>query len=435
MRTLALGRFALSTSVAAALLAGCGGSQPPIGAPGAMPVSARDASSYRVAHRFGCSHGAAYPVASLLAVNGTLYGTTPGADDVCPRKDSGLGTVFTISPSGVTKELYHFKGGSDGAHPSAGALIDVNGTLYGTTDSGGGTGCESGRGCGTVYSLSPSGAETVIYSFQGSPDDGAAPYGLVALNGTLYGTTVLGGPSPPYCNITGESPGCGTVFSVTTSGSEKVLHFFENNPDGANPQSALTAVNGTLYGITYDGGGPKCRRESCPEGYGTLYSITTSGSEKVVHKFEYDEGPFPTGGLLDVGGTLYGTTGGTYSPCCGTVYQVSTRGVFSVLYRFQGARDGAFPLGGLISENGALYGTTQEGGVDCAPYSHGCGTIFTVTTSGQESVLHRFRGNPNGRDPIAGLAYVNGTFYGTTALGGLSLCGSYGCGIIYTFSQ
>jgi hypothetical protein len=37
MRTFALGRFALSTSVAATLLAACGGSQPPIGAPGAMP--------------------------------------------------------------------------------------------------------------------------------------------------------------------------------------------------------------------------------------------------------------------------------------------------------------------------------------------------------------------------------------------------------------
>jgi hypothetical protein len=40
MRTLALGRFALSMSVAVALLVGCGGSQPPIGAPGAMPQPA-----------------------------------------------------------------------------------------------------------------------------------------------------------------------------------------------------------------------------------------------------------------------------------------------------------------------------------------------------------------------------------------------------------
>jgi hypothetical protein len=38
MRTFAHSRFALSVSLAATL-AGCGGSQPPIGVPGAMPQS------------------------------------------------------------------------------------------------------------------------------------------------------------------------------------------------------------------------------------------------------------------------------------------------------------------------------------------------------------------------------------------------------------
>jgi len=40
MRALDVGRYALSSCAAAALLAGCGGSQPPIGAPGALPQSA-----------------------------------------------------------------------------------------------------------------------------------------------------------------------------------------------------------------------------------------------------------------------------------------------------------------------------------------------------------------------------------------------------------
>src|ERR1700734_3789453 len=37
MRSLDLNRFVLSVSLASAMLTGCGGSQPPIGAPGAMP--------------------------------------------------------------------------------------------------------------------------------------------------------------------------------------------------------------------------------------------------------------------------------------------------------------------------------------------------------------------------------------------------------------
>lgn len=434
MNPFALFRFVL-VAVAAALLAGCGALllSPSKGQDDAQTVN--DASSYRVLHRFGCVKGAGAPVAPLLDVNGTLYGTTPGNQFVCPRHRSGNGTVFSISTTGIMKELYHFKGGaSDGAGPSPDGLIDVNGTLYGTTSGGGGTGCE-GNGCGTVFSISTSGLEKVLYSFKGGSDDGASPYGLVEVNGTLYGTTVLGGARTGiYCSITGNSLGCGTVFSVSTSGSEKVLHVFTGVPDGANPQSGLTEVNGTLYGITYDGGGGCKGRNggSCPSGIGTVYSITTSGSEKVLHRFTWDSGPFPTGGVVDVGGVLYGTTGGTFSPCCGTVYRLGTSGAYQVLYRFQGDRDGAFPSGGLTSANGLLYGTTQNGGVVCAPYTYGCGTVFSVTTTGAETVLHRFRGN-GGRNPQAALVAVNDSLYGTTVLGGYGAC-DHGCGVIFALS-
>ncbi len=53
MRSLGVGRYALSSCVAAALLAGCGGLQTPTGGPGAMPQSVRTAtSSYNVVYRF-----------------------------------------------------------------------------------------------------------------------------------------------------------------------------------------------------------------------------------------------------------------------------------------------------------------------------------------------------------------------------------------------
>lgn len=62
--------------------------------------------------------------------------------------------------------IYSFAGGSgsiaDGAYPRAG-LISVNSTLYGTT---------SGA-YGTVFSITPSGKETVLHSFKGYPSDGA----------------------------------------------------------------------------------------------------------------------------------------------------------------------------------------------------------------------------------------------------------------------
>jgi uncharacterized repeat protein (TIGR03803 family) len=414
--------------------------QPPIGAPGAMAhaIAHASSSSYQVLHRF-LRHGSV-PQA-LVNVDGILYGTTaytrgPGQG----HHGRGNGTVFTISTTGVKKLLYNFKGGvSDGANPSPGGLIDVNGTLYGTTYSGGGTGCH-GLGCGTVYSISTSGSEKVLYSFKGGSEDGALPYGLVEMNGTLYGTTVLGGTAPPSgCSITGNSPGCGTVFSLSTSGSEKILHAFQGVPDGANPQSALIHVNGTLYGITYDGGtcGKGSSKSSGCNSFGTVYSITASGSERVLHRFKYDSGPFPTGGLVDVGGMLYGTTGGTstFSPCCGTVYRLGTNGAYKRLYSFTGGSDGGFPFGGLMSANGVLYGTTLNGGVvGCTTGSKsGCGTIFSVTTSGKETVLYSFLGVPNGAHPIATLTDVKHRLFGTTAVGGNPAC-EIGCGTVFALS-
>jgi uncharacterized repeat protein (TIGR03803 family) len=83
------------------------------------------------------------PYASLTDVNGMLYGTTSSGGA------NGDGTVFQITPSGAERVLHSFEGGSlDGAFPFA-SLTNVKGTLYGTTSGGG------GKGDGTVFSLSP----------------------------------------------------------------------------------------------------------------------------------------------------------------------------------------------------------------------------------------------------------------------------------------
>jgi uncharacterized repeat protein (TIGR03803 family) len=172
MGTTVLSRFALTISAAAALLAGCGGPQPPIGAPGAAlqaPPSAPaqvplhhvlPSPSYQLLYRFpSYASGGFDPQAPLIDVNGTLYGTTKygGGSTNCT---GGCGTVFSIDAGGTEKVLHSFAGGSDGAWPTA-ALLDVGGTLYGTTEKGG-TNCSGG--CGTVYSISASGSENVLHS-------------------------------------------------------------------------------------------------------------------------------------------------------------------------------------------------------------------------------------------------------------------------------
>ena len=341
-----------------------------------------------------------------------------------PMRVASGPSAYPLINSGY-KSLYSFKPGKDGANPYAG-LTPLDGTLYGTTGNGG-SGCGA---CGTVFKVSTSGEEHVLFSFRGR--DGEKPMaGLVAFRGTLYGTTTEGTDRP---GCVGSSDECGTVFAISTSGKERVLHRFTSATDGAYPSAPLIVVNGMLYGTTPFGG---------TKNRGTVFAVSTSGEEHIVYSFKGGmDSEYPFAGLIAANGALYGTTGrGGDSRCnritkgCGTVFKVSTTGDEHVLYRFTGRSDGAYPLAGLIMLNGKLYGTTEAGGGSSNCHD-GCGTIFDVSTSGEERVLYRFRGPPDGAYPMAPLVPVNDTLYGTTSSGGTgcSGSGSYGCGTVFSVS-
>jgi uncharacterized repeat protein (TIGR03803 family) len=211
------------------------------------------------------------------------------------------GTVYKITTSGRETVIHNFGSGSDGAQPD-GSLIDVKGTLYGVTGTGG------ADGNGTVFTIAPSGAETVLYSFRGYPDGASPAGGLIYVNGAFYGTTGYGG-----------TIGLGTIFQVTVSGKEHVLHSFAGGSDGENPTAGLTNVNGRLYGTTPFGGSGGSNENS-----GIVFEITKSGMYSVVYSFkDGSDGAQPTAGLIDVSGTLYGTTGYGGAHNLGTVFSLS----------------------------------------------------------------------------------------------------------------
>ncbi|MBV9718820.1 MAG: hypothetical protein JOZ77_05845 [Candidatus Eremiobacteraeota bacterium] len=245
-----------------------------------------------------------------------------------------------------------------------------------------------------------------IYVFEGQPDGGTPDAGVINNGNTLYGTTYQGGTN----NL-------GTVFSVTTGGSEQILHSFAAT-DGAKPQGSLLDVKGTLYGTASAGA-------NSVDTYGNVFSITPSGSFKVVYAFkESPDGAFPASSLIEYKGALYGTTedGGTVG--YGTVFKIQLKGKSagqeSVIYSFKGGPgsgpDGAVPKSALVHVGNAFYGTTYSGG------ANGGGTVFKVTESGTETVLHSFAGTcsaaTDGTEPTGGLLYYKGTFYGTTYCGG-----------------
>ncbi len=415
MRPLAFSQFALSVSAATVFLAACGGSQLPSGAPGAVPqvsaLAARtNSKNYKVLYSFGAVPDGSNPQASLIDVHGTLYGTTEyGGANSCTRGYS-CGTIFSITPGDTEKVLHSFGPPPDGEHPVAN-LLDAGSTLYGTTNGGG------VHRVGTVFSVSTTGSESVLYSFNRT--NGANPAaGLIDVNRRFYGTTTFGGARD--CGQLSPFISCGTVYRITPSGKEYVLFRFTGGGDGSgwSPHAGLIDANGTLYGTTVLGG----RHID-----GVVFSITTSGTEKVLHSFgKRPDGIYPRAGLIGVNGTFYGTTeyGGAYN-CgsinygCGTVFSITPDGKEEVLHSFGSGTDGSIPDASLIDVNGTLYGTTNQGGAySCGSGNYGCGTVFSITPDGKEKVLHSFGSGTDGSTPNAGLIDVNGTLYGTTSNGG-----------------
>lgn len=367
----------------------------------------------------------------VLGENGNLLGVT--------SEDGPLlgGTVYEITTTGKVVAQYSFN-----AFTTAGGSIPVglageNGTLYGTTFSGGGS-----ENVGTIFEISGGQLKT-LYSFcsQSHCTDGSLPEaGVVrARNGTLYGTTSQGGASECSGGII-----CGTVFSLAPNGQFTTLYNFcsvANCADGASPQAALVqGRDGNFYGTTYFGGSTAiCGSSGC----GTIFKITPGGQLTTLYQFcskqSCNDGAAPAAALIEASdGDFYGTTlfgGVTSSPYCsagcGTVFKITPDGVLTTLHRFcgqSGCPDGRNPASGLLQANdGNFYGGTELGGLD----SNGDGTLFRLSPSGLFKTVWVFCSLTNCEDgaaPTAALIQApDGTFYGTTSGNG----GAEGFGTVF----
>jgi uncharacterized repeat protein (TIGR03803 family) len=259
------------------------------------------------------------PIAGLVIdASGNLYGTTYYGGTGAACSYVGCGMAFELTPKrngGWTEKILHnfSNNGKDGFWPFTGLIFDSSGTLYGTTQSGGDS------GCGTVFELTRksggSWKEKVLHHFNGK--DGYQPTGLIFdASGNLYGTTQNGGAE----NV-------GTVFELTPrvggGWTQKVLHNFHNgSPDGYLPYAGVVIDgSGNLYGTTANGG---------TETVGTVFELAPKAdgvwTEKILHTFSNNQrdGRLPFAGLvIDAAGNLYGMTeyGGAQS--AGTVFEVT----------------------------------------------------------------------------------------------------------------
>jgi uncharacterized repeat protein (TIGR03803 family) len=362
-----------------------------MGAADVSSVSIACVSNFSLLYSFaGGSSDSADPYHTLIqGSDGNFYGTTLAGGT------SNAGTIFKITPSGTESVFYSFAN-----IPYAGLVQSSDGNIYGTTASGG----TSGRG--TVFKITPSGSESVLYSFPAGSSD---PYtGLIqGSDGNFYGTTGAGGTNDD-----------GTVFKITPSGIETVLHAFaKSGSDGQTPYAGLIqGSDGNLYGTTYFGGA---------NGFGTVFKVTPGGTETVLYSFAGgSDGEHPYAGVIQGSdGNFYGTTYQGGASGFGTVFKLTPSGTETVLYSFAGgSSDGAYPEAGVIQgSDGNFYGNTLQGGAS------GLGIVFELTPGGTETILHTFAGgSSDGANPSANLVQgSDGNLYGSTGAGGTSGNGTF----------
>jgi uncharacterized repeat protein (TIGR03803 family) len=374
-----------------------------------LASTAASAASFRTLHVFRNEDVA--PNSQLLEVGDAIYGTTQfgGAKK--------RGSVFRIDLRTNTETtLYSFGGGKDGETPQGG-LAYADGILYGTTGSGGDhSNCQGG--CGTIFAIDlGTGELSVLYRFRGG-SDGAGPSGDLIIHrgakggrgdiihrGTkLFGTTQIGGQGD-----------CGTVFAVdVASGKEAVLHAFSGGADGQTPLGGITFGNDVLYGTTLQGGESE---------NGIVFSVDPSGSGySILHTFtgvpdgaNSRSGTIYTAGTL-LGATVYGGRGRHENPGYGTVFSIDTStNAESILYAFPaslpgGAAHGFWPIGDLVLQNANLFGAAVQGGRDAN------GAVFSLDlATGQERLIHSFKGGSDGADPAGLTPGADGVIFGVTA--------------------
>lgn len=304
------------------------------------------------------------PMTQLTEAGGFLYGTAiaGGRPLTLFPQFPPSGTLFRLAhlstPATVT--VLHTFHGLDGAGPTGAMTPGAAGEFFGTTVGGGLS------GHGVVFRRDAAGAVSNMHTFVGS--DGAAPFGslLRAANGAVYGTTLKGGL------------GFGTVFRVAGSAFSS-LHQF-NGTDGNGPLEVMQTRDGNVYGVTASAG---------PGGGGTVYRLNADNSVTTLHAFS-GQPRGPQGGVIQAAdGNFYGTTDGS-SFGAGAVFRLTPAGEFTVIHEFAAPRlpgyaDAAVGVGGLTQgADGLLYGRTWSGGVG------GYGTLYRVSTTGVFTHLHTF---------------------------------------------
>jgi uncharacterized repeat protein (TIGR03803 family) len=203
------------------------------------------------------------------------------------------------------------------------------------------------------------------------------------------------------------------TFLAGTASAQVVntIHSFTGGTDGEYPALGRLAQgrDGALYGVTWVGG---------TSNLGTVFKVTTPGVETVLYNFDGTHGSAPKGGLvLATDGNFYGTTSAGGASGLGTLFRITPRGTLTVLYSFTGGDDADEPVAPPTeASDGNLYGI--------AAGENGYSSAYEYDTSGSFTVLHKFTSSEGWNVEAPLIQAENGNLYGTAEFGGATNVGT-----------
>jgi uncharacterized repeat protein (TIGR03803 family) len=267
-----------------------------------------------------------------------------------------------------------------------------DGNLYGTTTSG-------GSGYGSIFKVTPANQVVTIFSFNGT--NGDRPSGMrKGMDGCFYGLT---DGAVSHFSV----PGVTTIFQFAPSNTVTTLYSVTNYSQFTG--LPVQGHDGYLYGTIFE---KSLIQPPFETGYLiSFYRLSTNGNFQIIHN--QSNAPAPAGDLIfGPDNSLYGVIGGsaqyTRNITNGSIFRVTTSGVFSNLFSFNGANGSDPQARLLLASDGNFYGTTFSGGISNR------GTLFKISTNGELATLVHFT-NDNGANPTAPLIEAeDGNLYGTT---------------------
>jgi uncharacterized repeat protein (TIGR03803 family) len=288
-----------------------------------------------------------------IGSDGNFYGT-------CFSTPGGNGSIFQVTPAGGFTDKHDFTGEYGDTEPEYAPIQGTDGNFYGVTG-------DNPYTCGNVYQLTSAGVYKNLHTFSGS-DCGPASSLFQASDGNLYGTLY-------NCTL---SASLGCVYKISTAGVFKEIYGFASATGYSPCTGVIQGKDGKLYGATNDG---------AANGFGNIYKLTTAGVFTDFHDFDQttDASCVDNVGRTNVNllqvtdGSFYGVNG-AYGPAGGgSIYKLTSAGVFTAFLLPNPPVDGNAPLSTLLQNtNGLAYGTTPSGGpTSCSPCQ---GTFFSIAT-------------------------------------------------------